>query len=366
MADKKISQMTLLSAADLDPAADYLPIVDPSEPNATDQNKRILAQALLSGGLAATVANGVVYVNGSELLTTGSGLQFDGTSLGVGVTAYSGFKLEVQSPARFSENAIAAGGSAVELGWSSGGNTGFVQAHDRIASQFKVLTLNNSMRLASVGDWTPVADGTQNLGSGALRMATLYAATGTINTSDAREKTPVRGFTDAELSASRELRSEIGVYQFLKSVELKGDAARQHVGMTVQRAIEVMESHGLDPMAYGFICYDKWDAETRDEVAEDGEFERQVTRQRTEQVEEKQVEVIDGVPTLTVKAKAVPVFDNVQVVDADGNAVEGLTHAIPAMETAIERYNVVTVREAGDRYSFRPDQLTLFMMAGIE
>lgn len=28
----------------------------------------------------------------------------------------------------------------------------------------------------------------------------------------------------------------------------------------MQRAIEIMQAHGLDPMGYGFICYDKWDA----------------------------------------------------------------------------------------------------------
>jgi hypothetical protein len=51
MADKKISQMALLSAVDLNPAVDYLPIVDPSEPAAADQNKRILVSSIVTNAI---------------------------------------------------------------------------------------------------------------------------------------------------------------------------------------------------------------------------------------------------------------------------------------------------------------------------
>jgi hypothetical protein len=51
MADKKISQMALLSAVDLDAAVDYLPIVDPSEPAAADQNKRILVSSIVTNAI---------------------------------------------------------------------------------------------------------------------------------------------------------------------------------------------------------------------------------------------------------------------------------------------------------------------------
>ncbi|UZM14840.1 hypothetical protein LZV00_03345 [Pseudomonas kielensis] len=53
---------------------------------------------------------------------------------------------------------------------------------------------------------------------------------------------------------------EIGVYQWLASVEEKGpEAARLHVGMTVQKAMSILEDEGLDPFRYGMICYDEWD-----------------------------------------------------------------------------------------------------------
>ncbi len=119
----------------------------------------------------------------------------------------------------------------------------------------------------------PGVDNAQTLGGASYRWTTVYAATGTINTSDAREKTAVRPFTPAELAAAAELGREIGVYQWLAMLAEKGDAARQHIGLTVQRAIEVMESHGLDPFARGFICYDEWD-ELPEVVGEEGEIEQ--------------------------------------------------------------------------------------------
>lgn len=113
----------------------------------------------------------------------------------------------------------------------------------------------------------PGTDNVQPLGDATRRWQQLYAGTTTISTSDAREKTEVRKLTANEIAAAKDLAREIGAFRFLASVAEKGDKAREHIGMTVQRAIEVMESHGLDPFAYSFICFDEWDAmpEERDE-----------------------------------------------------------------------------------------------------
>lgn len=159
---------------------------------------------------------------------------------------------------------------------------------------------------ASTGHVLAGADNAQTLGGASNRWSTVYAGTGTINTSDAREKTPVRSLSAAETAAAVALSKEVGIYQWLASVESKGDAARQHVGMTVQRAIEIMEAQGLDPLSYGFICYDAWDDEFVDHPA----------------------------------------------VDATDEA--------PAVAAWTEQTKV-----AGDRYGFRPDQLNSFIAAGI-
>lgn len=162
----------------------------------------------------------------------------------------------------------------------------------------------------------PVTDNASSLGQGSNRFTQLFAANGTINTSDAREKTAVSVFTEDELNAAKQISSEIGTYKFLASIKEKGDDARTHIGMTVQRAIEIMEQNNLDPFSYGFICYDKWDDEyiTVDPVYAEVEYE-------------------------------------------NGKISRG--------DVIKPGYKKQT-RKAGELYSFRYDQLTLFIMRGID
>jgi hypothetical protein len=123
-------------------------------------------------------------------------------------------------------------------------------------------TLVERLQIENTGDIKPGGDNAQNLGVPASRWSVVYAGTGTINTSDAREKTAVRVFTANELAAAKALAAEVGMYKFLQAIAAKGEAgARWHAGMTVQRSIQVMNAHSLDPFAYGFICYDEWQAD---------------------------------------------------------------------------------------------------------
>ncbi len=164
----------------------------------------------------------------------------------------------------------------------------------------------------------PITDNGVSWGTSASRWSVIYAATGTINTSDAREKTEVRPFTSSELAAAAALGSEIGIYQWLSMLSEKGEAARQHIGMTVQRAIEIMRSHGLDPFAYGFICYDEWP---------------ELTEIRNEWPA--QPEVVDDFGVVVSEAKEAG-FEVVQ-----------------------------EFRAAGNRYSFRMDELLAFIARGL-
>lgn len=235
----------------------------------------------------------------------------------------------------------------------------------------------------------PGQDNAQTLGDGATRWSVVYAGTGTINTSDGREKDAVRSFTADETAAAMELAGEIGMFKFLEAIAAKGETARLHVGTTVQRAIQIMQAHNLDPFAYGFICYDEWGDIYKDVVSEDGALSREVERHATlrQTVTEQKVEVRNGVPTLVTatEERDVPQFQDVvvvdefgatvmvdlpEVVDKDGNVVEPATqrpllHRMPVMETVTERYDKVLVRPAGNRYGFRPEELLLFIARGI-
>ncbi|WP_282265592.1 tail fiber domain-containing protein [Stenotrophomonas sp. PS02298] len=133
------------------------------------------------------------------------------------------------------------------------------------AGGFQIVTkaagVSTAVALQVGGDrhWRPGTDNVQNVGAPVARIKEVFAGASAINTSDARHKTQVRAFTNQEIAAAIALGDELGVYQWLEAIDAKGEIeARLHPGMTVQRAIEVMESHGLDPMRYAFICYDEW------------------------------------------------------------------------------------------------------------
>lgn len=108
------------------------------------------------------------------------------------------------------------------------------------------------------GQFLPLTDGFQSIGNPSLRLSAVYAVNGSIQTSDARLKTEIRQFNEQEILASKLIAKEIGFFSWLGKQIEEGDSAREHVGFTVQRAIEIMESCNLDPMNYGFICYDAW------------------------------------------------------------------------------------------------------------
>ena len=179
---------------------------------------------------------------------------------------------------------------------------------------------NSTGKLQVAGNVSPSAHNTYDLGTTAVRWKDLWLQTGAFNGSDARLKTEVKPFSTKEINAAKQLSREIGLYQWLDSIATKGaDKARHHVGMTVQKAIEIMEANGLDPFAYGFIGYDQWD-------------DRIVHHEAVKASEEEK--------------------------DKDGKVVKEEVKAKAAFDEV--------VLKAGDAFSFRYDQLNLFIARGIE
>ncbi len=189
------------------------------------------------------------------------------------------------------------------------------------APWIEFLSTGNAAAFPLTAEFAPSADNARSNGSASRRWSVVYAGTGTINTSDAREKTAVRALTAAEMACAQALAAEIGAYQFLAAVAEKGaEAARQHIGMTVQRAIEVLEEHGLDPFAYGFICYDAWEEQVQEHPA---------------------------------------TYQQIEVLDPETDEVVGYEQG----ELIREAWSEVTL-PAGDRYSFRMDELLAFVARG--
>jgi hypothetical protein len=146
---------------------------------------------------------------------------------------------------------IRAENTGVVEGENAGGRLSF-----ELAATGSQVSMESRMVLDG-GSIRPGADNAVSLGSASFRASVVYAATGTINTSDASLKTAVSALTAQEIAAAKRIASEIGTFQWLDSVAEKGaDIARRHVGLTVQRAIAIMEDEGLAPYRYAFICRD--------------------------------------------------------------------------------------------------------------
>jgi hypothetical protein len=126
---------------------------------------------------------------------------------------------------------------------------------------------NNTDRVfLNATGFQPATDNAFTLGAAANRWSTVYAGTGTINTSDEREKQQVKPIDDVVLRAWAKV--EYCAFKFNDAVALKGDGARWHIGLIAQKVKEAFESEGLDAFAYGLLCYDQWDEIVEDVLEE--------------------------------------------------------------------------------------------------
>lgn len=170
----------------------------------------------------------------------------------------------------------------------------------------------------------PHADATSNLGSGALRMNTIYASTGTINTSDERSKQQVSEIDKRVFAAWSKVK--FTQYKFNDAVEKKGDGARWHFGVIAQRVKEAFESVGLDAFEYGLLCYDSWGDEWEHFDAE-----------------------YENVPA-TYDVIPAQVFDGIEVV------AEQVITVTEASQKLIKEASKRLRYEAGDRYGIRYEE----------
>lgn len=104
-----------------------------------------------------------------------------------------------------------------------------------------------------------LTDGGASLGTVNNRWAQLFAATATINTSDARCKENIAAPDDALMRAWGKVGFK--VFQFKDAVVKKGSDARIHVGVIAQEVKAAFEAEGLDAARYGLFCHDAWEEE---------------------------------------------------------------------------------------------------------
>lgn len=122
-------------------------------------------------------------------------------------------------------------------------------------------TANSSLNwvvLEEASALAPIPDNTTSLGTSGYRWTQVFAANGSINTSDAREKTAPQTINDAVLDAWGDVN--IITFKWLEAVKHKGeDAARWHFGVIAQQVRDAFYARGLDGTSYGLLCYDEWE-----------------------------------------------------------------------------------------------------------
>ena len=104
----------------------------------------------------------------------------------------------------------------------------------------------------------PSTDNAISLGLGSFRWSVVYAATGTINTSDANSKQQIRNLDTAEKAVATRIKGLIKAFKFNDAVTKKGDDARIHVGVIAQEVKAAFVAEGLDPTQYALFCSDTW------------------------------------------------------------------------------------------------------------
>lgn len=106
--------------------------------------------------------------------------------------------------------------------------------------------------------WRATVDNTRALGTSVHRYSVVYAATGTINTSDATEKQQVRELSESEQRVAQRVRRLIRAFKWNDAVDRKGDEARIHFGVMAQDVQAAFAAEGLDAAKYGLFCSDTW------------------------------------------------------------------------------------------------------------
>lgn len=139
------------------------------------------------------------------------------------------------------------------------------------ASGYVALAPNGAYTVfADVNGFYPLAnDNARTCGSASYRWSVVYAATGTINTSDAREKQQIADLDAAEKRAATAIKGLVKKFKFNDAVAAKGDDARIHVGVVAQDVAAAFVAEGLDPSDYALFCHDTWEA-TEEVLDQDG------------------------------------------------------------------------------------------------
>jgi hypothetical protein len=178
---------------------------------------------------------------------------------GVRAKGASNVGLDVEGQSRF------VNASNTRLGYSQvteGGNYALVSDQNNQGFQFNTMIGGVGAARFYIGrvgsnSVEPGANNTTSLGTASLRWSEVFAANGTINTSDEADKQQIGAIPDEWLDAWGDV--QWSRFKWNDAVQSKGNGARWHVGLIAQRVRDAFAARGLDAQEIGLLCYDEWD-----------------------------------------------------------------------------------------------------------
>lgn len=260
------------------------------------------------------------------------------------------------------------GGLYVFQDTGSGGGTSYIGGIANGQEMRFGFTAGNYFVLTETGaGFYPSYDNGWNLGGASNRWGNVYAGNGTIITSDAREKTPLKTIPPGVTRAVLATIKRVGMYQWLQAVADKGkDGARLHFGPTAQILKEEFEREGIDGFLYGMLCSD---AINENYYAQE-EYEAPVEAETEEKYLEISGEGNARVAIMKTRTVMKPVLDVLPVLDEAGEP-----HALTYREQRTEkRTRQITLTrpkidpETGEQYhrlGIRTDQIFWVALAAL-
>jgi len=207
-----------------------------------------------SGAITASPSTGAVVVSVADASSGSSGVVNTTTQTFAGAKTFSG-------AATFSSTLNASGTITGGNGFlSSNTSYNFTNTTSMFGSSSAVsFDISSSRAFNITASFINAGfDNVASCGSVGTRWSVVYAATGTINTSDVNTKQDIADLDDAEKRVAVRIKGLIKKFRFKDAVAKKGDDARIHVGVIAQEVRDAFTAEGLDANRYGLFCSDTW------------------------------------------------------------------------------------------------------------
>jgi hypothetical protein len=197
--------------------------------------------------------NTAIGFNAGLSLTSATGSTFVGIGSGQSITSAAGCTLI----GKLAGNSIVSNSNNTIIGVHSGSSSMVSNVLIADGGGTPRFWYDGTNTTINTGAILPATDNASPLGSSSLRFSTVYAGTGTINTSDATLKViRTTQVSDAEKAWAAAIK--VVPYQFKDAVAEKGGyKARIHFGVLAQDVYAAGITAGiLDPFQYAFLCRD--------------------------------------------------------------------------------------------------------------